>query len=119
MSSPRQAMARPGAPSPTRDQSADLLLVGIGQARPASADVMASSSSGAKRSSRQRERIVGSSRSGEWLTSRKSVLGGGSSRFLSRALAPLRSRSSIASITTARHGDIEAVVANSRCRPRT
>ena len=34
-------------------------------------DVMASSSSGWKSSSRQRERIVGSSRPGAWLTSRK------------------------------------------------
>ncbi len=35
------------------------------------------------------------------------------------ALAALRSRSSIASITTARRGDMEEVVENSRCGLRT
>src|SRR3954471_13803676 len=45
--------------------------------------------------------------------------GGGSSRFLSRALAAARSRSSIESMMTTRHGDMDEVVANRRERLRT
>jgi hypothetical protein len=80
---------------------------------------MTSLFSGASLRTRQRERIVGSSRSGAWLTSRKTLCGGGSSRFLSKALAALRSRSSAASITTARQGDMDDVVVNNRCSPLT
>ena len=46
MSSPRQATARPGAPSPDRDQRRDLARRRRRAARRASADVMASSPSG-------------------------------------------------------------------------
>ena len=70
-----------------------------------STDVMASSPSLRKSSRRQRERMVGSSRPGAWLTSRKTVLAGGSSSILSKALAPSRSRSSTESMTTARQSD--------------
>ena len=49
---------------------------------------MASSSSGPKSSRRHRERIVGSSRPGAWLTRKNSVLAGGSSSILSSAFAP-------------------------------
>ena len=48
---------------------------------------MASSSSAWKSSRRQRERMVGSSRPGAWLTRKNKLLGGGSSSILSRALA--------------------------------
>ena len=71
---------------------------------------MSGSASGSKRSSRQRERIVGSSLPGAWVTSRNIVPAGGSSSPLSSAFAAERSRSSIASITTTRRGDSDGVV---------
>ena len=68
----------------------DLLALGRAQlgACASRIDVMASSSSVWKSSRRQRERIVGSSRPGAWLTRKNRVLAGGSSSILSRALAP-------------------------------
>ncbi len=64
-----------------------------------------SSPSAWKRNVRQRERIVGSRRLGAWLTARNSVFGGGSSRFLRKALAALRFRSSAASTMMTRQSD--------------
>ena len=52
--------------------------------------------SGRSISRRQRERIVGSSRAGAWLTSSSSAFLGGSSRIFSSALAPCGSCSSSA-----------------------
>ena len=58
---------------------------------------------------RQRDRIVGSSRPGEWHTARNRVFGGGSSRFFRKALAALRFRSSTASTTMTRQSDSAGV----------
>ena len=57
---------------------------------------MASSSSASKWSRRQRERIVGSSRPGAWLTRKKSVFDGGSSSIFSSAFGAGCSSSSTA-----------------------
>jgi hypothetical protein len=51
---------------------------------------------------RQRERMVGSSRPGEWLISRITPRAGGSSRVFSTALAALTFRSSAASMIATR-----------------
>jgi hypothetical protein len=53
--------------------------------------------------------MVGNSRPGEWLTSRKTVLGGGSSSTFRIALAPFRFNSSALSMTIAFHAPSEAV----------
>ena len=58
-----------------RCRTSSALFVARNQAA-SSSDVMASSSSGSNSSRRQRERIVGSSRPGAWLTRRKTVFGG-------------------------------------------
>jgi hypothetical protein len=71
---------------------------------------MASSSNPWKSRRRQRERIVGNSLPGAWLTRKNKVLAGGSSSILRSALAPDASRSSTLSITATRHGDRAAVI---------
>ena len=71
---------------------------------------MASSSSAENSSRRQRERMVGNSRPGAWLTRKNRVFAGGSSRILSSALAPDVSRSSTLSMMTTRHGERPAVM---------
>ena len=73
---------------------------------------MASSSSDWKSRRRQRDRIVGSSRPGAWLTRKKIVFAGGSSSIFSSALAADFSRSSMESMTTTRHGDSAGVRSN-------
>ncbi|MBK5959539.1 hypothetical protein CCR97_15190 [Rhodoplanes elegans] len=69
---------------------------------PAAAAAAATSGadSGRSASMRQRDRMVGSSRPGEWLTRRSSARRGGSSRIFSSALAPSGYFSSSAASTT-------------------
>jgi hypothetical protein len=110
MSRPRQPSARPGAPWPASASAAISSAGASGKAKRKACSI-APRSSGPRRRSRQRERMVGSSRSGLWLTRKKTVLAGGSSRLLSRALAAAGSRSSIESMTTARRFDTLVVEA--------
>ena len=67
------------------------VIVGVAAGRGRDrARATSAASSGRSSSRRQRERMVGNSRPGAWLTSSSSVRGGGSSSTFSSALAPSR-----------------------------
>jgi hypothetical protein len=120
ISSPAKRIACPGAPfAIAASASISSASRSVSAARSTFA-LSASSPAREKRSIRQRERIVGSSRPGAWLTSRKIVDVGGSSRFLRRALAPvaLQIVDRVDHAST-RRGDRLGEVANIGCSVRT
>ncbi len=83
----------------------------------AAARLTCSADSGRNASSRQRERMVGSTRAAEWLTSSSRARRGGSSSTLSRALAPSRLSSSTESTMATRHPPSPARRAEKGHRP--
>ncbi len=72
-----------------------------------------------KSSRRQRERMVGSSRPGEWDTSRNRLLAGGSSSVLRSACAACGSSSSMQSMIATRQSPRLGATANNSCSLRT